>query len=158
MGRKTQFARSALGGKRTWEGDFLPGVAFLQQPAQRLGGIKAECYSELLRGMAQNTALDGDRLSSEADRVDGDGGIRGTGASAASHGLAAEQELGGQASDFRIPECFLIPGEAGHVGEMDTQLRIPLLELGEQAVADTISREGRVLVGGVFAPWLVQSA
>ena len=121
--------------------------------AELFRGVKAWRSAEQAGGVAEESALERNGLRGEAERIEGDGVVLG-GTATAADGLSGVDEQRGEAVEFGLPEGFLVAGERGHVGEVFADLGVPLFEFREQLMADAVAGEGRVAVGGVFAPGL----
>ena len=57
-----------------------------------------------------------------------------------------------------MPAGLFFASEFGEIGEGLVQVRVEGAELGEEFVADLVTGEGGVGVGGVFAPGLVDGS
>ena len=68
------------------------------------------------------------------------------------------QNLRPKAGQFGLPPGLLVAGQRGHLRQVLAQLRVPALQQRQQLVADAVAGEGKVAVGGVFAPALTQRA
>src|SRR5579863_6972290 len=154
---EAQFARSALGAEARGKLEALAGAGGEREGAERFGGVEVGRGAEPGGGVAQQAALERDGERSQASDVDGErlSGIDRGGASAAADGLAGEEELRGDAIEFRAPEGVFVASESGHFSEMRAELGIPGLEQWKQFVTDAIAGEAEMAVGGVFAPRLV---
>ena len=157
VGGDAQLARGALGEEGAGEGKALAAVAFCGETAKRFGGVVAERDAERVGGVAKQAALQGWRERGDANDVERDGFLIGGGAASATDRASREDQLRGDPGQFGLPECFFVARQRGHVGQVGANLRIPSLKFREQLVADSVACEGRVAVGGVFAPSLAEA-
>lgn len=146
----------ALGAKAVGELALLAGAAGEGELADGLGGAEVWRDAELTGGMAQDAALQGWGEFGQGAEVKGD--AFGSGAAAAAHGPAGQDELRREARDLRRPPGFFVAGKLGHLGEVLAQPRVPGLERGQELVANAVAGIGEVAVGGILAPGLAETA
>lgn len=82
----------------------------------------------------------------------------GGGAASSADRFAGEQQRGQDAGELGLPVAFLVAGDGGEVGKLGVDLRIVGGEEREQVVAEAVAGKGRIEVGGVFAPGLIDAA
>jgi hypothetical protein len=122
------------------------------------GLVEAEAGPELAGGGTEETAAEGGVKDPKTVEFDGDGGFAGRGAdgaASATDGLSGKKQLREDAVEFCLPAGLFFACQLGEVGEGLVEARVIDAELGEEFVADFIAGEGRVGIGGVLAPGLV---
>jgi hypothetical protein len=83
-------------------------------------------------------------------------GVSTDGAAPAADGFAGEQELREQSAEFGSPARLFFAGELGEIAEGLVEGGIFCAEQWQDVMADAVSGEGGVGVGGVVAPGLIE--
>jgi len=129
------------------------------QGEEAVGLVEAEAGGQLAGGGSEDSAAERGIEGAEAFELDGDGlGLAGSGtdgAAAATDGFAGEQKLGEDASEFKLPTGFFFASQLGEVGEGLVEGGVFGAEERQDAVANAVTGEGFIGVGGIGAVGLV---
>lgn len=156
---QAQLAGSSLSAE--FGGELLTsGALWSDDGHEALGLLEVERRAELFGGGAEDAAAQCWSQRAQAFEFDagfGFAGMRGNGAASTADGAAGKQQGGKQARDFRLPPALLVAGNEGEVGQVFGDAWIEGRERRQQLMADAVSGEGSVCVGGIFAPGLAEA-
>jgi len=151
-----QFPVGTLGAKSLCELKFFTGASVEGESPKRFSCRKIESGAGLLCRMAENPALERRMQRCQARDVEPD--TLGIGSAASAHRTTGKNQLGRNARKLTLPPGFFVLRQLSHVREVLAEARIPSFQKWEQLVANAITREGEMAVGGVFAPRLTERA